>query len=174
MKRPAALGCLAGLALLAGCASQPSAAPTRTAYPPVRPVPVLTPAAYVAEAGSIDLLAIRAGELAQSRSASARVRQLAAESIALHKGMAGQLSLAGRRLNLLPAASLLPRHQAMLASLSASQEFDRAYLDALADLNDEAIRLHGDYARRGASPTLRPVASAALARVQSERALVRR
>jgi putative membrane protein len=81
-------------------------------------------AEFVAAAGSVDLFVIRSSELALQRSSSARVRDFAARMIEAHKGTSGQLSLAGRRLNLLPSASLRPAHQAMLDALANSASFD--------------------------------------------------
>ena len=48
--------------------------------------------------------------------------------IAAHKGTSAQLSLAGRRLNLLPSASLRPAEQAMLDALQTSGSFDSDYV----------------------------------------------
>src|SRR5690348_6091274 len=111
----AALGGPAAL-LLSGCSSGPS--PSRT--PPPRSVPrqisrapaiaPVSDAAYVASAGAMDLFEVRSGELALQRSASVRVKEFASMMVAAHKGTAAQLSLAGRRLNLLPSAVLPPRY----------------------------------------------------------------
>ena len=47
--------------------------------------------------------------------------------IADHQGTSAQLSFGGRRLNLLPSATLLPAHQALFDELSASGDFDATY-----------------------------------------------
>ena len=102
--------------LLAGCASRAPAPRGPSPAPPVV-VPSIAPlasAAYVAMASSIDLFEIRSAELALQRSRDADHRALAEMLIEAHKGTSAQLSFAGRRLNLLPSATLLPRHQAML------------------------------------------------------------
>jgi putative membrane protein len=83
--------------------------------------------------------------------------------ISAHQGTASQLSFAGRRLNLLPSAALLPQHQAMLDELNASGDFDRAYVRLQRSVHGQALALHNDYARRGTSPTLRRVAANAAA-----------
>ena len=175
MKR---LGGLAIAALLiAGCASnvpqppRPSQGATRSVQKPLAgPV---SPATYVAQAASIDLFVIKSSELALSRSSSSAIRDAARRLIAAHQGTASQLSFAGRRLNLLPSAMLLPQHQAMLDELSASGDFDRAYVRLQRSVHGQALALHSDYARRGTSPTLRPVAANAVAVERADIALLR-
>jgi putative membrane protein len=116
----------------------------------------------VAENGSIDLFAIRSSELALQRSSSARVREFAQRMIADHKGTSAQLSLEGRRLNLLPSATLRPREQAMLDSLQASGRFDAEYVRDQRIVHQRAVAIDAAYVANGRSPTLRPVAAAAL------------
>jgi putative membrane protein len=110
----------------------------------------------------MDLFVIRSSELALQRSSSARVRDFATRMIEAHKGTSAQLSLAGRRLNLLPSATLQPQHQAMLDALAASSSFDADYVRDQRTVHQRAVALDSAYAARGASPTLRPVAAAAL------------
>ncbi|WP_309660857.1 DUF4142 domain-containing protein [Sphingomonas sp.] len=149
-----------GFLALAGCAS--SEAPRERASgnygrPPIVIRP-LFPADYMAAASSIDLFVIRSSELAQTRAASPGTRDLARAMIADHNGTSAQLSFAGRRLNLLPAAALLPAHQAMFDELSASGDFDATYRRQQTAVHQAALKLHGDFAARGESPTLRTVA----------------
>jgi predicted outer membrane protein len=153
---------LAGALLVAGCARR-EAPPA----PPVAPAPVrvdvipLSPSDYVATASSIDVLVIEGSKLAQGRSQSARVRAIAATLLADHGGVSAQLSFAGRRLNLLPSATMIPRHQAMLADLSSAPDFDIAYKRIMIAAHEQGTRVHGDFAKAGNSPTLRPVAEIA-------------
>jgi putative membrane protein len=154
--------CAAASLLLAGCgrreappAPSPPPGPTQVAVTP------LPPAAYVATASSIDLLVIEASKLAQTKALRASVRELAARLIADHGGFSAQLSFAGRRLNLLPSATMMPAHQAMLAELRGSWDFDAAYKRIMIAAHQQALRVHGDFARAGDSPTLRPVAEIA-------------
>lgn len=119
-------------------------------------------AEFVAASGSVDLFVIRSSELALQRSSSARVRDFAARMIEAHKGTSGQLSLAGRRLNLLPSASLRPAHQAMLDALANSASFDADYVRDQRLVHQFAIGLDSAFAGKGRSPTLQPVAAAAL------------
>jgi putative membrane protein len=94
--------------------------------------------------------------------------------IAEHKGTSAQLSLAGRRLNLLPSATLLPRHQAMMDELSASGDFDAIYHRQQIAVHQAAVKLHSDFAARGESATLRPVAKNAAAIVRRHLDMMRR
>jgi putative membrane protein len=162
--------------ILAGCATktpapQPRPPETETGRPLRGPV---SPATYVAQAASIDLFVIRASELALGRSSNSAIRDVATRLIAAHRGTAAQLSFAGRRLNLLPGASLLPQHQALLDELSSSGDFDRTWIRIQRSVHGEALALHSDYARRGSSPTLRPVAANAAAVEQADLALLGR
>ena len=161
---------------LAGCATRqpgpPPGEPARTYAP--RPLSrSVSPATYVAQAASIDLFVVRASELAQQRSGNPRLRNVASTLLAEHKGLASQLSFAGRRLNQLPGATLLPEHQAMYDELAASGNFDQTYIRQQRAIHGAALSLHTDYARRGSSPTLRPVAANAAAVERNHLALLR-
>ena len=168
---------LAGALLLAGCASAPAPAPqprpTRVA--PTRVVPgTVSPATYVAQAASLDLFVMRSSELALVRSPSAAVRSFASRMIAAHQGTSAQLSFAGRRLDLLPPATMLPQQQAMYDDLESSSDFDRAYLRLQRAAHGAALSLHATFAQRGTSPTLRPVAANAEAVERSHVDMLRR
>ena len=160
---------------LAGCATQPSGPAgsepgrTRAARPLAESISAAT---YIAQAASIDLFVVRASELAQ-RSANPRLQSIANTLLAEHKGLASQLSFAGRRLNLLPGAAMLPQHEAMYDELAASGAFDQTYIRQQRAIHGAALSLHSDYARRGSSPTLRPVATNAAAVERNHLALLR-
>lgn len=151
---------------LGACArEQPPPAPQVSQSRPIQPRPFrapLTEAEFVSANGSIDLFAIRSSELALQRSQSSRVRDYAATMIADHKGAAAQLSLEGRRLNLLPSATLRPSEQSMLDTLASSSRFDADYVRDMRLVHQEAVGLDSAYAANGRSPTLRPVAAASL------------
>src|SRR3990170_1520305 len=93
-------------ASLSGCATEPVPSPARARAdrPPVVIRPLFA-ADYMATASSIDLYEIRAAEMAMSRAADPKHRDYARTMIADHKGTSAQLSLAGRRLNLLPRSA---------------------------------------------------------------------
>jgi putative membrane protein len=145
----------------AGCGRQPQ--PREVPPPYARPTPprggavAVTPAQYVAQASSIELFLIGASELALQRSTNARTREFAQVEVPAHKGLSQQLSLEGRRLNLLPSATLSPRHQAMLNELESSADFDALYRRDELAVHGEAEALQKRYAATGTSPTLRPL-----------------
>jgi predicted outer membrane protein len=168
---PSIVVAVAALSVVAGCASQQPSPPTQSAarrVPPPRAVagPALTSAQYVASASSIELFIIGSSELALQRSNSPRTREFAQMMITAHKGTSAQLSFEGRRLNLLPSATLSPRHQAMLNELQTSRDFDVLYRRDQLTVHKEAEALHAAYAARGSSPTLRPVAAVILPIIQ--------
>ena len=174
MRRAALVAIAMGLA---ACATQPSGPPTsepghrpRAARPLTENISAAT---YIAQAASIDLFVVRASELAQQRSANPRLRNVASELRAGHQGLASQLSFAGRRLNLLPGAAMLPQHEAMYDELAASGNFDQTYIRQQRAIHGAALSLHADYARRGSSPTLRPVAANAAAVERNHLGLLR-
>jgi putative membrane protein len=134
----------------------------------------MSSAAYVANAAAIDLFEIRSSELALQRSTSRRVRDFAAMMIEAHKGTSSQLSLAGRRLNLLPSASLDAKRQALLNQLRGAANFDAVYKQQQLSVHREALALHSSYAARGTSPTLRPVAAAIVPVIQRHLRLIAR
>lgn len=156
-------GIMAAALAVAGCASNaPQPARQYPAAPPAAQLPA-NAATYVAQAASIDLFVIRSSELANLRSVTPAIRDFADRMIADHRGLSAQLSLAGRRLDLLPSATLLPQHQAMLDELAASSNFEASYLRLQRQVHGQGLRLHRDYSERGGSATLRPVAANAAA-----------
>jgi putative membrane protein len=127
---------------------------------------VLSAANYVETGGSIDLFIIRSSDLALERSSSRRVRDFAAAEIEAHKGTAAQLSLAGRRLNLLPAAGLRSQEQQLFDTLAQAPNFDAVYVRQQRLVHQQALALDEDYSAGGQSATLRPVALAAAQIIQ--------
>jgi putative membrane protein len=132
----------------------------------------MAPGDYVASAGAIDLYVIKASEMALQRSPALRVREVAERLIAAHQGSSAQLSLGGRRLNLLPSGEIAPRFRALLQQLAASGDFDREYARQMKMVHDEAALLHSNYAVSGTSPTLVPIAKALAPVMEQQRRLV--
>lgn len=166
------------LLFIAGCAreqQQPRGVPPPYSRPTPRPSPgaAASPAQFVAQASSIDLFLIGASELAMRKSSRARTREFAANEITAHKGTSAQLSLEGRRLNLLPSATLSPRHQAMLNELERSSDFDALYRRDEQIVHQQAEALHRRFAASGSSPTLRPVAQLILPIVQRHQRMLK-
>jgi len=149
---------------LAACAREEQPVPASSSGSRVsRPqAPNLSASSFVMANASIDLFVIRSSELALQRSSSARLRDFASKMIEAHKGTSAQLSFAGRRLNLLPSATLRASEQAMLDRLQTTPRFDAEYLLDQRLVHQQAIVLDRAYAASGRSPTLRPVAAAAL------------
>ena len=124
-------------------------------------------AAYVASASSIELYEIESAQLALKRARTKRVRDFAAMVLQAHNLASMQLSLAGRRLNLLPSATLSAKHQAMMAELREGPDFDAVYRRQQVAVQREALAVHRNYAALGTSPTLRPVAASLAAVFQT-------
>lgn len=151
------------VALLAGCATrQPPPKPTPVVVPPP-PVaaaesPPASPAAYVARAASYDQLMIRAAAVLAIRSADMRLNRLAGRLRDEHSGLAAQLSMAGRRLDLLPRPGLLPLHQRWFDEFAAAPDAGLAYVRLARRVHQNSYLMHERFARVGASPTLKPIA----------------
>lgn len=160
MQRLALTSLALAVAALGGCgggggASIQSASASTVGVSPV----ALSAASYVASASSIDLFQVRSAQLALERSQDPANRAFAEQMLNAHMGTAAQLNMAGRRLNLLPSASLDPDHQAMLDALGATSDFDNTYRAQQNIVLQEGLKLHSSYAKEGSSPTLRPVAA---------------
>jgi len=150
--------------LLAGCGSNPAPEPVRPAQrsrPPVVRSIAISPVQYVSTASSASLFVIKASQFIAGRQGDSGVGNFARQFVADQEGVGAQLSFAGRRLNLLPAAALNPTHQAMLDALSASPDPARTYVTQLTTVLRQTATFHRQYERYGTSPTLRPVASMA-------------
>jgi putative membrane protein len=115
---------------------------------------------------------VRASELAAVRvpSVAAEARRVAAA----HGGIAAQLSFAGRRLDLLPPAALPADEQARLLAVRNADDVGAAWRRLVGEQLARCERDESDYAARGTSPTLRPVARFALGVCREELALIRR
>ena len=156
------IGLVLSAALLAGCGGRPAPSP-RASAPFVLPstAMALSPAIYMQLASTSSLFAIRASELAASRSTSSRTRSAAEAIVRDQGGVAAQLSFAGRRLELLPSAALTDAQAAELERMRLSSDFDSDYRRSVAGALARALEAHQAFARSGSSPTLRPVAEMA-------------
>ena len=152
----------AAIVAIAGCAPRRQPPPPPTAPPIERPAERPLPtSAYLFKAASIDLYQVRSGELALERSGQAGIRAYAQRMIEAHRGLAAQLSMAGRRLNLLPPDQLQPEQQQWLAQLAATTSpahFDATYRRQQLVAHEQSYRIHAAYAYGGESATLRMVA----------------
>lgn len=156
---------------IAGCSTnlQTEPAPRRPiAQPRVVHSIAVSPSDYIAAAASASLFAIRASELIATSEGNSALGQFASRVKTQHDGIGSQLSFAGRRLDLLPSATLLPRHRAMLDDISSSGDARAAYLRYLRTVLPQTLALHRSYEQYGTSPTLRPVASVAAPMIAQE------
>jgi predicted outer membrane protein len=152
---------IAALAL-AGCAPREAPPPRPVSAPAALPViTALSPALYFQLAANSSLFAVRASELAMARSSSAALRDAARQIAEDQRGVASQLSFAGRRLDLLPSASLPAPMAVDLERLAASMDFDSDYRRLVGSALERSLRAHEDFVRAGTSPTLKPVAEMA-------------
>ena len=159
------IGVAVAVLAVASCAPKqrpvPEPRPPRVERPAERPLPG---AVYFALAASIDLYQVRAGELALERSGSDSHRAFARRMIEEHRGLASQLSMAGRRLDLLPPNTVQPEQQGWLDQLAATAsaaQFDAAYRRQQLAAHEASYRAHYAFAYGGDSPTLRLVARSA-------------
>ena len=163
-------------AAVAGCASSDRSGPASPSRP-ARVSPVVKTAApsasdYVGRAGSLDLFVLRSSELAVQRASSAKVREAAQSTIAVHQGTSAQLAFASRRLGLTVSPVLQPSEQQLLDQLQNSFEFDRTYASQQKLVQRRALELHQAYAAKGSSPTLKPVASFVVTRLRSHQRVI--
>ena len=146
--------------LLASCGGGSPRVQSASVTPAVIASPVMiSAAAYVAAASSIDMFEMQSAQLALERAQDPANRAYAQQVLTAHQGTSAQLSYAGRRLNLLPSGSLNAEHQGMLDALSATSDFDNTYRAQQGIVLAEGVKLHGGYAQSGDSPTLRPIAA---------------
>lgn len=177
MKRAALrVGCVLSSAALAGCASSDRGSPAAPARPATVSPAVRTAAPsashYVGRAGSLDLFVLRSSELALQRASSAKVREVARSTIAVHQGTSAQLAFASRRLGLSVSPVLQPSEQELLDQLQGSVEFERTYAAQQKLMHRRALELHQAYAARGASPTLKPVATFVVTRLRDHQRVI--
>jgi putative membrane protein len=107
------------------------------------------------------LFALRASELAVTRASDGELRADARAIAQDQGGVGAQLSYAGRRVDLLPRATLPEAMEADLARLTQSPDFDRDYRALVGRALAQALEAHETFARGGSSATLRPVAQMA-------------
>ena len=177
MKRAAfRFACVIACAAVTGCASSDRsapAAPARTAtVSPAGKAAAPSASDYVGRAGSLDLFVLRSSELALQRASSAKVRDVARSTIAVHQGTSAQLAFASRRLGLAVSPVLHPSEQQMLDQLQSSVEFDRMYASQQKQVQRRALDLHRAYAAGGASPTLKPVANFVVTRLRDHQRVI--
>lgn len=141
---------------------------------PANSAALTSPERFVTLVAADTMFAIQASEIAVSRASDSRLRSVADGIARDQLGISAQLSFAGRRLNLLPSATVLPRHRAMLDELRTAANLDATYKRQIGAVLGEALALHRAYAVRGSSPTLRPVSAMAAPIIGREVAAMRK
>ena len=134
----------------------------------------ISPAEFMAAAASSALLMIRASDLVAARERNSQIAQTALRLKEEQTGIGAQLSYAGRRVDLLPSSSLLPRHQKILNEIAASDNPGETYVRHMQTLIPQSIALHRQYELTGSSPSLRPVAGMAAPILERELTEVRK
>lgn len=152
-----------GAVSLTACASNEPAA-MAAAEAGVPATATTSAPAFAMEAARSDLYEIQSGRLAQTRGASAEVRQMGQmlerdHTMTSQKLMAA-LSASGTPMTPPP---LDAKRQAMLDQLqrASGAEFDRLFLQQQAMAHQEALALHKGYAANGDVPALKSVAAEA-------------
>ena len=167
---------LLACAAAAGCASSDRSSPASPSRPaavsPIVKSAVPSASDYVGRAGSLDLFVLRSSELALQRASSAKVRDAARSTIAVHQGTSAQLAFASRRLGLTVSPVLQPSEQQMFDQLQSGAEFDRTYAAQQKLVHRQALELHKAYAAGGTSPTLKPVASFVVTRLRDHQRVI--
>lgn len=148
--------------LLGSCATRPGSLP-RDDRPAVASLPVPertppSPANYVARAASYDQLVVRASELVAQSGGDPATLRLAVMLAEEHRGLAAQLSFAGRRLDLLPSAALVSPHDGWFSSFETAADRPAAFRQLMRRVHQNSYAMHAAMARSGSSPTLRAVA----------------
>lgn len=132
--------------------------------------PAANAQSYVAEAALSDLYEIQSSQLALEKARSAGAKAFAKQMIADHTATTQQLkALAGDKAvsRTLPT-ELDERRQALLDQLKGASgpAFDKAYLDQQATAHQEALLLHGNYAKNGENDELKAFAEQTTPKIQ--------
>lgn len=120
---------------------------------------------YMTAAGQSDNYEIQSSQLALAQSQNPRVRDFANMMIRDHGNTTATLMAASRKSGMTPPAApppLRPDQQMMVALLQGTSgaAFDSTYVQQQVTAHQQALELHGSYARMGADPNLRMAAGA--------------
>ncbi|MBL0402755.1 DUF4142 domain-containing protein [Microvirga aerilata] len=144
---------------VAGCMTPMASAPP--------PMAVTSAAVFVPTATSSNLLEIESSRLALQRARNPEVRRFARQMIRDHNLATRRMAAVVRRSGLpMPPPALIPRHQAMLATVQAAPDFDSAYMSAQVMSHQESIALFSSYASNGDVQPLADFAGATLPNLQ--------
>ena len=144
---------------VAGCMTPTASAPPMAA--------VTSAEVFVPTATSSNLFEIESSRLALQRARNPEVRRFAQQMIRDHNVATRRMAAVVRRSGLpMPPPAMIPRHQAMLASVQAAPDFDSAYMGAQVMAHQESVALFSSYASNGDVPPLANFAGATLPNLQ--------
>jgi putative membrane protein len=164
------LGAAAAAAMLVGCAATDTGLDSASAPATAADATPEDRGAYVAMAGASDLYEIQSSQLALTKAQRPEVRQFAQMLVTHHTQTTQQVTAAAAAAGLTPPPpQLMPMHAQMIAALEAASaaSFDSTYLSQQILAHEQALALHGNYARNGNAPALKAAAAAAVPIVQS-------
>lgn len=153
---------LAGLALTATVGSTPAVAQQAVA----------TDSSFILTAGSIGLLQVKLGKLAEEKGSSAGVRDFGARMVADYT-KANEALAAGAKQAAYPAPVLLREHRQVYDRLSRAgrDSFDKKYMAEMVTEHGDAVRLFQKESDGGRVASLKQLATTMLATVQQHMAL---
>lgn len=144
---------------VAGCMTPTASAPPMAA--------VTSAEVFVPTATSSNLFEIESSRLALQRARNPEVRRFAQQMIRDHNLATRRMAAVVRRSGLpMPPPAMIPRHQAMLATVQAAPDFDAAYMSAQVMAHQESVALFSSYASNGDVPPLANFAGATLPNLQ--------
>jgi putative membrane protein len=144
---------------VAGCMTPMASAPA--------PVAVTSAAEFVPTATSSNLFEIESSRLALQRARDPEVRRFARQMIRDHNMASRRMMAVASRAGLpTPPPALIPRHQAMLASVQSAADFDSAYVGAQVMAHQESVALFSAYGSNGDVPPLAAFARQTLPNLQ--------
>jgi putative membrane protein len=119
---------------------------------------------FVEKAAGINMLEIKLGRLAAERGSSDRVRTLGQKMVDDHQKTGEQLMKIAERENLTLPQTLSPEMQAEYDRMQSMRgaEFDKAYLDGVANDHSKAISLYQKEIDSGMDPALKSFATQTL------------
>lgn len=128
-----------------------------------------TPATYVAKAGASDLYERTSSQLVLQSTKDAKIRDFATMMIRDHQKSTSDVKRAAAASRIaVPAPKLEPAQAQMIAELrrATGTQRDRLYVTQQRTAHQQALALHGGYARSGTAAPLKTVAAATAPVVQ--------
>lgn len=156
---------LAGL--MAGALALPALAQTgSTMSSGMAPV---SDATFVKNAAISDMYEIQAGQLAQTKAASADVKRFASKMVADHTKTTDQLkALLASKPGMKPPSAMDAKHKALLAKLkgASAASFDSTYAQQQINAHQQAVMLFTSESQTGKDPDLKKFAADTLPTLQ--------